>query len=326
MKLLVICPNWAGLASPIVAEMKRQGHTVTHLDHNDFSDFSYYDATHRTLSKLYFLIKKKNYKHLTIDNQISRTINSFFIDRPHFDAVIMTEPNIFNEHHLAVFKKHSSKLVATLWDSLRKSPANGKCLNLFDHVLSYDSEDCKTLNLTKINNYIDPSWRSSIPYNKCEYDVFSIMSYTKERYQRTVDFLDKNPTLKSNIFFYIDHPRKQKYIKDSRIKITRKLVLGDELKKEIDNSRAILDILQGPQSGLSFRVYESISYQRKLITTNHHVEEYDLFNKNNICVLRDNWEINRDFFTTVYQAIPDDIYQKYTLSEWVNKVITEISK
>ena len=53
MRILFICPDWAGLATPIVKEMRRQGHNVTLLDHSDFSDFSYFNKTHRLLSKCY---------------------------------------------------------------------------------------------------------------------------------------------------------------------------------------------------------------------------------------------------------------------------------
>ncbi|UJR52635.1 hypothetical protein [Dickeya zeae] len=325
MRLLFICPDWANLATPIVTEMKRQGHDVTHIDHCDLSTFHYFDSPHRIVSKIYKTITGKNYKRLVLDNQIKLGLHNFFIGREPFDAIIMTEPKLFNEQHLAILRQHARKLVATLWDGLKKAPANGLYLNQFDHVLSFDSEDCEQFHFTKITNYIDSAWKSSIPYQACEYDIFSVMSFTPERYRHVIHFLDKNPGLKSNIIFYIGDSGKPKCIKDNRIKTSEKLLLGTELAHEISNSRAILDILQGQQTGLSFRAYESMAYQRKLITTNSHITSYDFYNPQNICVLDQDGYLPQGFIHTPYQPVPEPIYHQYTLCSWVEKVIQEIS-
>lgn len=325
MRLLFICPDWANLATPIVTEMKRQGHDVIHIDHCDLSTFSYFDSHHESIAQTYEKITGKNYKNLVIDNQIKLSLHNFFIGREPFDAIIMTEPNLFNEQHLSILRQHGRKLVATLWDGLRKAPENGLYLNQFDHILSFDSEDCEQFHFTKITNYIDPSWKSSIPYQACEYDIFSIMSFTSERYQQVTHFLDKNPNLKSNVIFYIGESGKPEYIKDDRIKTSKKLLLGAELAHEISNSRAILDILQGQQTGLSFRAYESMAYQRKLITTNPHITSYDFYNPQNVYVLDQDGYLPEGFIHTLYQPVPEPIYHQYTLCSWVEKVIQEIS-
>ncbi|WP_192456309.1 hypothetical protein [Musicola keenii] len=325
MRLLFICPDWAGLATPIVAEMKRQGHDVIHIDHRDLSTFRYFDSCHRIIAKLYKIFTGKHYKRQALDHQIQHGLHNFFIGREPFDAIIMTEPKLFNEQHLNILRQHGKKLVATLWDSLSKAPDNALHINIFDHVLSYDSQDCARFHFTKINNYIDPSWKSTTPYQACEYDVFSIMSFTSERYKQAVQFLDKNPELKSNIIFYIDKPGKRKYIKDARIKASEQLFLGAELAHEIDNARAILDIVQGQQAGLSFRAYESMAYQRKLITTNLHTADYDFYNPHNVCMLNQDGSVPSDFIHTPYRPVAENIYHQYTLSAWVENVMQEIS-
>ncbi|ACT04937.1 hypothetical protein Dd1591_0044 [Dickeya chrysanthemi Ech1591] len=325
MRLLFICPDWANLATPIVTEMKRQGHDVIHIDHCDLSTFSYFDSRHRIVAKIYKTITGKNYKRLVLDNQIKLGLHNFFIGREPFDAIIMTEPKLFNKQHLEILRRHGKKLVATLWDGLKKAPSNGLHLSEFDHVLSFDSEDCEQFHFAKITNYLDPTWKSTMPYQACEYDIFSIMSFTQERYRQVIHFLDKNPDIKSNIIFYVGDAGKPKYIKDNRIKTSEKLLLGAELAHEINNSRAILDILQGQQTGLSFRAYESMAYQRKLITTNPHIIDYDFYNPQNICILDQDEYIQPEFLHTPYQPVPENIYQQYTLCTWVEKVIQEIS-
>lgn len=323
MRILFICPDWAGLATPIVKEMRRQGHNVTLLDHSDFSDFSYFNKTHRLLSKCYQAFSGENYKHRQTCIEISRTINSFFIDREMFDAVIMTEPSLFEREHLLLLKKHCHKLVATLWDSLTKSPKNKQNIDLFDAVFSYDREDCGRYNFVKINNYLDPSWFTCISLENARYDIFSVMSFTRERYSQIVNFLDDNPNICPNIYLYIDNERKRKYINDTRVKVIDTIMLGDELKENIENSKVILDLLQGHQTGMSFRVYESLAYKRKLITTNANIVNYDFYNPSNIFILEGE-SVPESFFYTDYEDVPEDIISKYHLSSWVENVISDL--
>ncbi|WED21980.1 hypothetical protein L3Q72_00760 [Vibrio sp. JC009] len=325
MRILFICPNWASLATPVLSEMKRQGHDVVHLDHKDFSSFSYDNSAHRMLSKAYQLICKKNYKHVRTKEQVSRTIDSFFIAREPFDAIIMTEPNLFERSQLEELKKHTRYLVATLWDSLTKSPDNGYDLDLFDYKFSYDEEDCKNHNLLKINNYLDASWQSNKAYDKCEYDAFAIMSFTKERYKKVVAFLDANPQITPDILFYIDNKRKRKYITDKRIKVVEKLLLGDELSERLESSKAFLDILQGHQTGLSFRAYEAMGYKRKLITNNDSIKGYDFYNSDNIAIVGEDLRLPGEFFSSEYNEIPESITQGYTVSSWVSHVLGKLN-
>jgi len=325
MKIVFICPNWAGLATPIVKEMRKQGHQVIHLDHSDLSCFHYFDSAHRVLSKLYNCFSHNSYKHEQVDLQIEHALKSFFIGRDQFDVVIMTEPNIFNRRHLTIIKEHCRSVVATLWDSLIKSPDNGKNLDLFDSVFSYDQIDCDNHGLTKINNYLDPAWSPKCHNSDCEYDIFSIMSFTKERYKKIIKILNANPTLKMNILFFCDHPRKENRVNDDRVKMTNQLILNEELANCISRSRAILDVLQGEQSGLSFRVYESIGYKRKLVTTNTNIKNYDIYNENNIKVIDESNIIEPSFFDSNYQELSPEVIEKYTINQWVKNVINEIN-
>ncbi|WP_038178876.1 hypothetical protein [Vibrio rhizosphaerae] len=325
MNILFICPNWAGLATPIIEEISRQGHQVTHLDHSDLSKFKYIDNYHRIISKIYSKLSGVNYKHKQTDTQIDKILKAFFIGRDKYDVIMMMEPNIFNRKHLDILKDNTNLLVVTLWDSLRKSPDNAENIDMFDFKFSYDEVDCKAFEFKKINNYLDPDWHPLIHYDECQYDLFSIMCFTKERYHHVIDILDANPWLNSNIIFYCDHPRKMRYIKDSRIKSTNKLILGEDLAHCISQSKGILDVLQGDQSGLSFRIYESIGYQRKLVTTNPHIQHYDIYNTNNIAIISDENNIPRDFFDKPYELIDKDIVERYTLERWVKNIMDEIA-
>ena len=75
------------------------------------------------------------------------------------------------------------------------------------------------------------------------------------------------------------------------------------------------------QYGLSFRVFEAMSLEKKIITDNESIKTYDFYNPNNILILNKNiTNLDRSFFESPYQSIPEDVYEKYTLDSWINKV------
>ncbi len=105
-------------------------------------------------------------------------------------------------------------------------------------------------------------------------------------------------------------------------------MLTDELEQNIREAKAVLDIGQGQQlqSGLSFRVYEALGFEKKLITTNSTISKYDFFNKKNIQILDASLKIEDSFFVTPYEKPDNKVLQKYTLSSWVKNVIDCVSK
>ena len=108
---------------------------------------------------------------------------------------------------------------------------------------------------------------------------------------------------------------------NSNIKYQKNIIKQGELETHMDNAMVFLDLLRENQTGLSFRVFDSLAYQKKLITTNAAIIEYDFYNPQNIMVIdAENQIISLDFFSTTYQPLEDEIYYKYTLDNWVNTI------
>ncbi len=61
--------------------------------------------------------------------------------------------------------------------------------------------------------------------------------------------------------------------------------------------------------------------QRKIITTNQSIKNYDFYKPNNILIIDEKHiTFKPEFFNTPYEPIPESVYNKYTLSIWVNVV------
>ena len=70
------------------------------------------------------------------------------------------------------------------------------------------------------------------------------------------------------------------------------------------------------------RSIEIIGLRRKFITTNRDIVNYDFYNPNNILVLdRKNSIVDMSFFDKPYEMLPDEIYEKYSLRNWILEVL-----
>ena len=66
---------------------------------------------------------------------------------------------------------------------------------------------------------------------------------------------------------------------------------------------------------------ESHRFRKKLITTNTDIVNYDFYNPNNIFVwTEDCKDIPDAFFETDYEELPEEIFKKYSLENWLNTI------
>jgi hypothetical protein len=87
-------------------------------------------------------------------------------------------------------------------------------------------------------------------------------------------------------------------------------------------SLSILDIEHPQQTGLTMRTFETIGANKKLVTTNQRIREYDFFDSRNICVIdRKSPQLPIDFLNLPYKPLPGSLYNKYRLSSWTEEVL-----
>lgn len=88
-------------------------------------------------------------------------------------------------------------------------------------------------------------------------------------------------------------------------------------------SRIIIDVQHPKQTGLTMRCFEALGAKRKLITTNTCIQGYDFYHPDNILIVdRQNPVIPASFYNVPYREIPDNIYVKYSLDNWIKIVLS----
>jgi hypothetical protein len=98
----------------------------------------------------------------------------------------------------------------------------------------------------------------------------------------------------------------------------------EKTSKILQNTSIILYVPHHNQSGLTIRTFEEIGLNKKLITTNENVKNYDFYNSNNIFIVnKGNLHLLDNFIRLPYIKLSDAIYKKYSVTNWVKSFFLE---
>ncbi|WP_324682028.1 hypothetical protein [Bibersteinia trehalosi] len=210
------------------------------------------------------------------------------------------------------------------WDGLDRFPRIYQRLPFFDRVYVFDVQDLgKADNLLPTTSFYFDFDLSPQPI---VYDFYFLGGHRDDRMPFIVKFTEyaqqKNWHLNFNI---VINPRDKhkKALYPSNVNF----LFDHEAKEFRENlnaarqSRILLDFVISEHKGLSLRTFESIGYDKKLITTNAEVKKYDFYHPNNMFVLDNNFDELEAFLTKPYIELDPSIKKKYSFSNWVNYVL-----
>lgn len=122
-------------------------------------------------------------------------------------------------------------------------------------------------------------------------------------------------------------PDSHKDYSDKEPFISEKIFSYDEYLNLLSVTDVILEIVQNGQSGLTLRTLEAIFFNKKMITTNKNIIEYDFYNENNIFIYDENTctvDKLSLFLGKPYHLIPESILDKYDINHLLNAMIKNI--
>lgn len=233
-----------------------------------------------------------------------------------YDLIFVIRPDLLSDSNLSFLKSKTPKLIAYYWDTIAFFPRKNKIIPYFDKVYSFDSQDCKDYNLALLTNFYYYEPAPAEIYKT----LFSISHLEKRRHKlfnKMGKFLEEN-----NISFRFMTKQSVEKLKSPYIEYMKESIPYPEMLKLLNHYEVILDIAKPNQAGLSFRIFESLGMNKKIITNNRSVMEYDFYNPNNILVIDfDELVIPKSFFETPFQPIDESIKQQYHLRSFVQTVI-----
>lgn len=278
-----------------------------------------------SLNKIYFDENKKKF-----NIKFFRFLNKK-TDK-NYDFVLVIKGTYITKDIMRLLKKNysSAKFILYQWDDIERVDSFFNICSYFDQIYSFDLRDVKKHNLKHLPLFY---------INSCSekedkiYDLSMIAGLSEERENILNQIIEQGKDLLKNNFLYLykgdTFSRVRSIIKNNGMKEPRyykyKLLPLKKNLEIVNKSRILLDVQRPSQSGLTMRTFEAVGANCKLITTNFEVRKYDFYNPENILVIdRKNPMIDIDFIKKPYKSLPQKIYEKYTLENWV-KTLLDVS-
>ncbi len=315
-KILIVAPEYMGYIVKVADELRKN----QHLEVTDIHIPTYkYKSIFTKIKNFYLKRVSKDVKFKYRENYVKEIINN-----DTFDIILIIRPDLFSVKTLIELKSKTKIFKTYFFDGIHRYPKKKKLIPLFDEIYSFEPSDCKEFGFKFITNFI---YELETPINNdvtFKYSVFNITSFDRKRFA-TLLKIAKLLKEQKNVFKIIVKTTKKIPTTDL-IEIIKNPIPLDEVKQHLKNAKCMLDLgVIDKHRGLTFRVFEALGYQKKIITNNSEIAIYDFYNPQNILIIDEQQiSIPNDFLNSPYVPIPYNIIQKYTLNNWVKTVFKEV--
>ena len=312
MKICLISFDYWNYDHHIVKALQKKGIAATHIDISKFK-YEYHSIFEKIANFFYKVFLKKNIKKIKRQEYIIDELSKIGKQ----DHILVIRPDLIEKKIHKKIKSFTQNYIAYIYDSCKRFPIDHLLDDIFDRIFSFDLEDVKTYNFEHITNYI--YLEKQAPSSSFDYDVFIVMS-PDERLQQLNAIAKQLSELNISFKFIVVSHKNVPGLYPG-IEYTNQEIGTKELKTYIEKSKVVLDLLRKNHNGMSFRIFEALAYQKKIITTNPSVKLYDFYDANNILVLDgEDIDIDSDFFVSEYNVLDDKTYHKYTVDNFVDEV------
>lgn len=323
-RILFFAPDFFGYEKEIKKKLEQMGAIV------DFYDDR---PSNSTLSKSMIRINPK-LNALQIHNYFKKVIKEKGdID---YDYIFFIKCEAALKKDLDLLKNTFSKsvFILYLYDSIKNISFYKMKEKYFDYIYSFDLDDVKSNSSVEFLPlfYMDCYKKRGLNKDKKNYDLSFIGSTHSDRPNIVNKIRKQLQESGKKYYFQLYIPSKIIYRmnilcnKDFRELnkagcITLNKINSDTVSRIISESGTIIDIQHPNQSGLTMRTIELIGMEKKIVTTNKQVVEYDFYNSNNIKVVdRKNVQLDDKFLNSDYEKIPKKIYDSYSIDSWIKNI------
>lgn len=322
-RVLFIAPMFFGYEKLIKDELEAKGARVDYF--NDRPDNTFLTKALVRIDRRLLAGKTNRY----YDDIISSTCNESY------DYILIVRGEAISLQMLRKLRQAQpqARLSLYLWDSMYYNPNVRNILNEFDQVFSFDRADVEQNPQIKFLPlfYGREFERSAVWEGTPVYDACFIGTIHTDRYKVLEKILDDLQSRGRSVFVFCYYPSKVLYLLRALInpgfrRFGRKYVsfVGMKLPEVVDRiaeSRAVIDVNRPDQLGLTMRSIEAIGAQRKLITTNSDIVNYDIFKPDSILIVdRINPVINDEFLHRDGLPYAAGVQDRYSVSAWVDRI------
>lgn len=320
--VLFISPVFFGYEQSIRRRLEESGAQVDYFDERPANTF-WIKAFIRIDPKFLSRIIRKYYNKIEDIIRYKRYDYVFVINIEAMPPSFLKQIKMYNP---------KAEFILYMWDSIVNKKNTLYYIPLFDKIFSFDKNDCKQIPIIRFRPlfYLN-EYKEIAAYSDFEYDFSFIGTAHSDRYQliRLLQKQIRDKGMRGYWFLYLQSRKlflwnkfNNPAFRKARLSdFSYKSLSKDLLLAIIKKSKIVLDIQHPKQSGLTMRTIEMLGAQRKLVTTNSAIREYDFYLPDNILIIdRYSPIIPNRFCNSGYTPLPDIIYYKYSLDGWLEEI------
>lgn len=236
-----------------------------------------------------------------------------------YDTVILQTVSMPTEIINYIHKKNKNiRIILYFMNPIEKNDEINNINRSKAELWTFDYEDSKKYDLSYNPQYFFKN--ISLPKTNIIDDVY-FLGADKGRIKQLINLEGTLESHGINTKFHITPSGKttNKYDKHYKDNISYEKSL-----EEIAKSKAILDITQKGQSGMTVRPLEALFFQKKLITNNTNIVNEKFYNKNNIFILgKDNISNIKQFVDSPNERVSSEIIEYYDYDKWLERFFEE---
>lgn len=238
----------------------------------------------------------------------------------------------FNPSQFEELKRATTaKFVLYLWDSLRNCQRVGASLGLFDVVCSFEPDDCQSFGLYFLPLFYTEDYGalSEEIGSNFEYDACFVGSVHQiEKFKMVNSIVERLRSEGARVITHYFLPSKSVgMLRKFQCSAYRKADLKytslsrNQVVRIIQKSKIVIDAPQKSQSGLTMRSIEAVGANRRLITSNSSVRNYDFFSSGNIEVFSNTNPVNDSFCICNPVPYSPGVRERYSIKSWVDFIL-----
>ena len=304
-----------------------------HFRLNGYSLYEFYDeqipyyefSGLQRLENIYYRVVKKDTQqihkinHRNFINLTNRKLNNLKNKNLKFDYCFVIRGDLIPENVLKYARSISTKMIDYQLDGLAVSEKILEYDNLFDQIFVFDEQDIvnyPNYNLKAITNCFFEEDNQEV----IEWDIYYTGAGLDERVEKIKQLINhiKEKDCKLNINLLTG---KDSILADN-VKFLKHGISYEENILLTKKSNVLLDFKREEHDGLSLRFFEALNFNKKIITDNKAVVEYDFYNPKNIYITDfTNFNGLIDFLETPFQEIDELIKSKYNFKNWIQQIL-----
>lgn len=230
-----------------------------------------------------------------------------------YDVIIVQASDITQHLPSWIRKKgYKGRIIYWYWDPVEGSVSPNKIDRSACEIWSFDKKDCKVFDMQYNSTYyipVDKDDKKHISDKK--YDICYI-GRDKGRLKELKVLEKRYKKIGLKTYFYIV-ATKPYYLNAKKLK---KPIDYEKVIEIVRRSKAILDINQDGQIGLSLRCMESLFENKKLITNNKGIYKENFYNDSNFFVLENLEDDIYDFINKESEDL-SDYREYYSFKNWL---------